>query len=205
MPSGSSSKGTSMIGDDVVDLGDEDTGAGTRHPGFDARVFDRTERALLAASRYPRRLRWILWAAKESAYKAARKQVPGTVFAPSCFVVEPAANGRMTVRAGARRFRIEVGGDREHVHAVAQPAGGAARICTGVARLDGAAPSAAARRLAVTRLAPVLGVSPERLTIHRDGRVPVLWIDGAPGAADLSLSHHGRFVSFACALLQGDT
>jgi phosphopantetheinyl transferase (holo-ACP synthase) len=193
-----------MIGDDVVDLGDEETGAGTRHPGFDARVFDPSERALLATSREPQRLRWILWAAKESAYKAARKQAPGTVFAPSGFVVEPGAEGRMTVRAAGRRFRIEVGGGGEHVHAIAQPAGGAARICTGVARFEGAVPSAAARRLAVTRLAPVLGVSPERLTIQRDGRVPVLWIDGAPGAADLSLSHHGRFVSFACALPPGD-
>jgi len=193
-----------MIGDDVVDLGDEDAAAGTRHPGFDARVFDLSERALLGRSPEPDRLRWVLWAAKESAYKAARKQVPETVFAPSCFVVEPAGGGQMTVRAAGRSYRIEVAGNGEHVHAVAQPAGGAARVCAGVARLGGAAPSEAARRLAVTRLAPVLGVSAERLTIRRDGRVPVLWIDDAPGVADLSLSHHGRFVSFACALPAGD-
>ncbi|HXJ32417.1 MAG TPA: 4'-phosphopantetheinyl transferase superfamily protein [Candidatus Eisenbacteria bacterium] len=190
-----------MIGDDVVDFADEETAVGTRHPRFDARVFDPSERALLGMSREPERLRWILWAAKESAYKAARKEVPATVFSPSCFVVEPEAGGDVTVHAAGRRFRVELRGDGDHVHAVAHSAGAAGRTCAAVARIDaGASPSAAARRLAIARLAPVLGVAPERLAIHRHGRVPALWIDGAPAAADLSLAHHGRFVSFACAL-----
>ncbi len=191
-----------MIGDDVVDLGDRDTGVGTRHPRFDARVFAASERALLATSREPERLRWILWAAKESAYKAARKQAPKTVFSPSAFIVEPQAGGRMTVHMGRHRFRVEIRGDGDHVHAVAHPGGSVeGRLCAAVAHVDaGASPSAAARRLAVARLAPALGVAPERLAIHRHGRVPTLWIDGAPGAVDLSLSHHGRFVSFAYAL-----
>ena len=65
-----------MIGNDVVDLGDAEVQPGATHPRFDARVFAREEREALRASGAPNRLRWILWAAKEAAYKAARKLDP---------------------------------------------------------------------------------------------------------------------------------
>jgi len=60
--------------------------------------------------------------------------------------------------------------------------------------------SAAVRALATLGVADWLGARPEDLQIRRVGRVPVLFHRGDPAPVDLSLSHHGRFVAFACEL-----
>jgi len=210
---------TSMIGNDVVDLGDPETRAWVRHPRFDARVFSDSERALIAASADADRMRWVLWAAKESAYKVARKEEPRTVFAPSRFVVSLDRDGRATVHVDARRFDVDVVAGGDHVHAVARSAGMVPdEGCVAVAaigsdvQLDRATssrdsvpagawlPGAAARCLAIVTLARLAGVAPQDLAIHRDGRIPMLYFHGRRSQADLSLSHHGRFVAFACAV-----
>ena len=56
-----------MLGNDVVDLGDPETLRGAQHPRFDARVFTREERAAIADSPAPERLRWSLWPALAAA------------------------------------------------------------------------------------------------------------------------------------------
>lgn len=190
------------IGDDVVDLHD----IGGRHPRFDTRVFAPVERALLPVGLAGERLRWLLWAAKESAYKVARKHDATTVFSPSRFVVRLLRAGRATVTSGSRRFDVDLEAGSHYVHAVARVEGaGAVVVCRAVTtRPDGVAESLAVRQLAARRLGALLGLAPEAIAIRRDGRVPVLWIDGRGSAADLSLSHHGRFVSFACALPVAD-
>ena len=89
-----------MVGNDVIDLGDPETRAGSCHARFDARVFDDDERALLLASADPTRRRWVLWAAKEAAFKVARKLDGATVFSPRRFVVRPGDDGHAVVRPG---------------------------------------------------------------------------------------------------------
>jgi len=190
-----------MIGDDIVDLDDPD--AGRMHPRFDRRVFHPDERALIARSVQPGRTRWLLWALKESCYKAARKADPATVFSPVRFVVSLEDEASAIVCVGARRFRATVSAGDGYVHAIAQGAGDPpGSTVTAVARL---APGeeclrTAVRRLVGERLAPVLGVTPAAVAIQREGRIPMLWLHGRRTDADLSLSHHGRFVSFACRL-----
>jgi hypothetical protein len=44
-----------------------------------------------------------------------------------------------------------------------------------------------------------LGLAAGEMRVERRGRIPRLLLPGA-GALDLSLSHHGRLVSFACEL-----
>src|SRR5262245_6497040 len=196
-----------MIGNDVIDLGDGESRAEGRHPRFDHRVFDGRERELIGASPQAERVRWLLWAAKESTYKALKKEDPRTVFAPSRFVVRLAGDGQPTVAVGNRRFRVDVVTGTGHVHAVARAAGdppdaivGAVGTLPPATAAGDATGSAAARRLAISTLARILGVAPEDLTIRRDGRIPTLWWRGRRSAADLSLSHHGGFVAFACML-----
>ncbi len=85
-------------------------------------------------------------------------------------------------------------------------------------------PSVAVRELAIHEIARVLGVAPNRLAVgcregqyagwqagvpnapcssglprraSRPSRVPTIELDGEPTSLSLSLSHHGRFVSFA--------
>ncbi len=77
-----------MLGNDVVDLCDRDSHPTTLHPRFDERVFTDGERAALAASDSIGRERWRIWAAKEAAYKAARKLDARICFSPRRFVVD---------------------------------------------------------------------------------------------------------------------
>jgi hypothetical protein len=87
------------------------------------------------------------------------------------------------------------------VHAVARRAGDERRIVRAVATLARPEldPGHVVRRLATTAIAGLLGVARAELGIERVARVPVLVLRGRRIAADLSLSHHGRFVAFACA------
>ncbi len=198
-----------MVGNDVVDLGDPETRPGAQHPGFDARVFARSERRLLACSERPDCLRWALWAAKESAYKAARRVDPDAVFAPSRFVtrLRPESVGGGNVLAGyvihgELRLRVRVTLEADCVHAVAtHPCARMGLVKAEVARVEGelsaAAPGRAARDLAVAGVARLLRVAPRELRIERSGRVPQVEFSGGT-APLLSLSHHGRFVAYAC-------
>lgn len=182
-----------MLGNDVVDLAD----AGGRHPRFDARAFAAAELALIAADPG---LRAVLWAAKESAYKAARKAEPRTVFSPSRFVVELADARRARVTFGERRFAVELSPGDGYVHAIARAAGDPdATVCAAVETIArDADESAAVRRLAIDTIQRATGQS--GFSVARDGRIPSLHRHGQAVDADLSLSHHGRFVAFACVL-----
>jgi phosphopantetheinyl transferase (holo-ACP synthase) len=190
-----------MLGNDVVDLADVESRVEAHHPRFDARVFDESERALIAAGPPGEIRRWTLWAAKESAYKAARKENASTLFEPRRFVVRVAGDGRLVVTAVARRFRVDVRGDADHIHAVAHRVDDPLDpLCVAVAMLPAAGDDerAAVRRLAAVTIARRLGLAMDDVVVARDGRIPALWIRGRRAAADLSLSHHGRFVAVAC-------
>jgi hypothetical protein len=68
-------------------------------------------------------------------------------------------------------------------------------------REDPHAASRAVRDFARTRLAAFLGVDEGDLEIRRRGRIPELWLAGRRAHADLSLSHHGAVIAFACEVL----
>ncbi len=191
-----------MIGNDVVDLSHPGVQAGARHVRFDARVFGRPEREALAASGAPDRLRWMLWAAKEAAYKVAKKLEASTVWSPVKFKVELDANLRGQVLHEGRKFSVLVEEDGAHVHAIAsdsEPSPEAQRWRVGHLAV-GDEEGLAARALAIAGLAPELGLAPESLSVGRRGRIPVLCANDHPIDVDLSLSHHGSFVAWAADL-----
>jgi phosphopantetheinyl transferase (holo-ACP synthase) len=201
-----------MLGNDVIDLRDPETWPGACHPRFDHRVFTPAERAAIATSPRPALARWVHWAAKESAYKAARRRLPTTVFSPRRFRGRGAAgvaagppNISGTIRHGAERYRLRIHVADDLVHVIAWEEGATGTLVSEVARLDAdttpAALSAGARALAVRTVAGLLGVPATRLAVVRAaGSPPMLLCDGAPERAVLSLSHHGRLVAFACLL-----
>jgi phosphopantetheinyl transferase (holo-ACP synthase) len=194
------------VGNDVVDLVDPETLLSGLHPRFDERVFCAGERAALGASRSRHLLHWALWAAKESVYKARKRLEPSLVFSPKDFEVELAprpvagAQGTATGQVFHRGdvFDLEIRFDGSSVHAVARSRDAAgARILSLVERsMD--EPGRAARRLAATAIGTALGLEPDELRIV--GRPPVARHRGRVLDATVSLSHHGRFVAFACAL-----
>jgi hypothetical protein len=198
-----------MLGNDVVDLGA--TGA-LRHARFDARVFDAAERDAIAASGDPERMRWMLWAAKESAFKALRRLDRSVTFTPQRFAVTPDLDARaagrwMHVAHGRRGVCVRVESETSFLHAVAwSDAGAVAATISAVARADAVAPGAtlrgAVRALARERIAEALRLEASELEIARDGRIPRLAWRGATLPAALSLSHDGSFVAFACQIAE---
>lgn len=190
-----------MVGNDVVDLADPDVVKGPAHPRFDARVFARGEREALRQSGAPERLRWFFWGAKEAAYKLAKKQDPRVIFSPPRFVVTLDATLKGEVVHGDRRYPVRLAAGSDSVHAIATEKGDASQVVAALAVNDTPLEdSRAVRELAARVLAERLRMPSEALRIRRRGRIPVLEVHGRDTALDLSLSHHGRFVAFACDL-----
>ena len=193
-----------MIGNDVVDLTDPEAQSGATHPRFDGRVFARSELQMLGASGAPNRLRWMLWAAKEAAYKAVKKMDPRAVFSPSKFVVQLDETLRGEVSCEGRTLQVALCEEATSVHAIAtSDVLPESRILSGTHEIEGEVldpdlPSEAAREFAIRELASALHVPSNSLAIAKRGRVPTLLHDGESTGIDLSLSHHGRVVGFAC-------
>lgn len=188
-----------MLGNDVVDLRDPETSPGALHARFDQRVFDRAERRLLEGSPSPRRLRWTLWAAKESSFKAERRIDAHTVFSPVRFEVRRVSDSGAQVVHGRRCFGVSFAHRDELVHAIAiaeEPQAAGTLIAASI-REAGLAPSLAARSLAIAWLASHLRIDPSRLSIDPRSKIPRVRIDGERGAIALSLSHHGEGIAFA--------
>jgi hypothetical protein len=187
-----------MLGDDVVDLRDPEAAPGATHPRFDERVFGAAERALIGDGDFASALRWTLWAAKESAFKAARRIDPRAAFSPARFVVRLADGGGASVIRDGRRFAVRIvrRDDAVHAAAVAQPAL-AADLLVESARVPADDPSAAVRRFALDRLADCLPIDRARLAIAGWRKVPLLLVDGRPSPVVVSLSHHGEVIGFA--------
>ena len=186
-----------MIGNDVVDLRDPGTRPDAIHPGFDERVFAPQEIERLRRAVEPDVERWRLWAAKESAFKAARRAVPALVFAPSKFPVEQTGEREGRVTIGERGYRISWWSDEGSVHAIASEEQVAAEeMMFAASRTGGSEPSDAARRLAIETVATALGIAPGSLRVEMAGRVPMLHV-GSDRSFLLSLSHHGEMVAFA--------
>lgn len=185
------------VGDDVVDL--DDPALALTHPRFAARVCDESERARIASAPDPILLLWTLFAAKEAAFKAVSKLGATPVFAHRRFSVAPELDA---VRYGALELPLRIERGDGFVHAVA----GARPSISVVEQVPaGAEPSEAVRALVARVLGVHLGVPAEDVRIDRPARPdtydglgpPRLILRGEPSSLDLSLSHDGRFVSFA--------
>ena len=197
-----------LVGNDVVDLGDAEARLGNLHPRFVERVFVREERRRIFCSPDPKVSLWTYWAAKESAYKALKKVEREAAFAPSAWVVELGSRHgpgllRGSASGGGHRFDLEITRSAEWIHALAtlgSGSSGADCILSGVERCPARQdPSMAVRTAAVRALSNRLGLAAEGLSIDRS-KPPRLVGHAQANGLDLSLSHHGRWVSFAAAL-----
>jgi hypothetical protein len=194
-----------MVGNDVIDLGDLAEQPDTIDSHFDVGVFAPSELEMLGMSGAPDRLRWILWAAKEAAYKVVRKLDARASFCPSRFVVTLDASLCGCVEHEGRSLPLRIEEDTGRVHAIVSSCE------TSMPRLHSrSAPverpedaDAAACALAIDTIAPVLGVPPDDLEIVRSERFPLLFWRGGRACGELSLSHHGRFAAFVCEVSAG--
>jgi phosphopantetheinyl transferase (holo-ACP synthase) len=193
-----------MLGNDIVDLTDPEAASGAQHPRFDQRVFANRELASLAASPEPTRVRWMLWAVKESAFKGLRASRPETVLSPVQFVVDLGSRLQGTVSYRGEQYCATVEMNRDCVHAIVSDDLTRPGTLWGSRRVEDCnvaeTASQQARSLALERISARLGIDSSELGIERVGRVPHLVYRDARTLATLSLSHHGSYVSFACQL-----
>jgi phosphopantetheinyl transferase (holo-ACP synthase) len=189
------------VGNDVVDIRQPLCQPDAIHPRFDIRAFSGSEIDQLAASDRVHRLRWSLWAAKESAFKALRKLDSQVRFIPREF--EVCLNGeRAEVSHRLGRFGVWLDHTDHWVHAAASQAGEKPEF-----RLDGdpsadpgterTCPRERVRRLASSALGAFLNITASEVEIASVDRIPQAQRQGQPLPFDLSLSHDGRFVSCA--------
>jgi hypothetical protein len=145
--------------------------------------------------------RWILWSAKEAAYKAARRESAEVAFSPARFVVDLDRSLCGSVRYGIRRWPVRVQIDGDCVHAVVREDESFAGTLSGACRLTSTElrdPSEGVRRFALSSIATELGVAISDLRIEKIDRIPQLILAGKASPVALSLSHHGSYAGFAC-------
>ena len=193
-----------LVGNDVVDLHDPESRPEALHARFDDRVFISDEREALSDSASAHELRWTLWAAKESAYKVAKKLDPAVRFLPKDFVVRRIAEGRAVVMHETGPFDVRLHRTDEWVGAVATLTAASAPsthrpISAGIERMEvpGADPSRTVRELACAALALRMNLPPGQVQIAAARGIPVAFWRNRRLPVDLSLSHHGRFVAWA--------
>ncbi|MFZ4579463.1 MAG: 4'-phosphopantetheinyl transferase superfamily protein [Myxococcota bacterium] len=194
---------TLHLGNDIVDLTDPFTVGKSGDARFVRRVFATSEQGWIAASPDPDRALWRLWAAKEAAYKAARKSAPDLVFAHAQFEVHPA---EFRVVCGKASFPVQWDEQPGWIHCLAATSAAAAFLAQSRWQVDelalGQKPSAAVRGLA-TRLLAEAGVTAATI-VRPSGQggarsgAPEVWRAGSRLAhLDLTLSHDGRWVAVA--------
>lgn len=204
-----------MLGNDVVDLAREAQDASASRDRFDRRVFSDGERRAIERGPDPHRVRWSLWAAKEAAYKAARRRDPSVVWSPVRFAVRPGPDpDTACVHHDSGRYAVRYLPVASGVHAlaVAEPfsrllepaAPGGPGLLFGCRRGPVDDASAEVRRLARQGLARALGAPVDAIEVRRRERIPQLWCRGAAAEAPLSLSHHGDLLAWACCLAPGE-
>lgn len=190
-----------MIGNDIVDLSDPESSRDARHSRFDRRVFTPEESRSLSMDHSDLHKRWILWSAKEAAYKAARRESADVAFSPARFVVDLDRSLCGSVRYGIRHWPARVQIDGDCVHAVVSEDESFAGILSGACRLESNQlrdPSEGVRRFALSSIATELGLATSDLRIEKIDRIPQLILAGEAAPVALSLSHHGSYAGFAC-------
>lgn len=207
------------VGNDIVDLKSPFAKDKSKDQRFVQRVLTETEQRFIGQFPCPDDMLWMLWAAKETAYKAISKSVPGISSAPRRYAVSLGATARGNAIKGVvktpdQRIQVRVYHHGDAIHCIGKtgPWNGASRVVYGIGKMDdSAAPdycqssnhvSTCVRRLATEVIAGQLACDERDITIfkasHSDGRTyPAVRIMTQHRPMDISFSHDGRYVAYA--------
>lgn len=205
------------VGNDIVDLDDEDGRLDSYDTRFAARACHEQEWADLAAAPDRERAFWRLWTAKESAFKLAQRERPELSFRPSRFHVRLSEG---LVACDEALFQVRWRETREYILCWAYSMNHEipSLISSRAASLDDieeSGPATLTQREAVhartreSRAARILAKDLASKLLRLEGSCievlqtpPQLWYENAPLAhTGISISHHGRYV--ACAIAVG--
>lgn len=213
------------VGNDVVDLKEPENSGKCGDERFLARVLTAEERRLVVISGEPDAILWSFWAAKEAAYKAVSSSDQAVCSIPRRYHVlldggesdttkahvtglNGELSGRVMTPVGEVALRITM--TRDYVHAlVAGSAAGFAGIVHRVDRMEGGEtddPSEFVRGQLLREIARKLDCTVEDLAVRNrpsGSGSPNVYFQHQPLAAEISLSHDGRFAAFALRLAAG--
>ncbi|WP_343743850.1 4'-phosphopantetheinyl transferase superfamily protein [Chitinophaga sp.] len=161
-----------MIGNDVVDLQLAAVESNWRRRGYLDKLFSPAEQQLIAQAVDQHRMVWLLWSAKEAAYKIIHRDTRERTYAPLKYEVRLSGADTGFIQYADRvfPFRTVVSGSCLHTVAVA---------------------SGSWWPRVVYRLQPAV-----ELLKDKDG-VPSL-NTGAGGLRPASVSHHGKYRKIVC-------
>lgn len=209
-----------LVGNDVVDLTAPGAGEKHRDRRFLERVFTPQEQAFIADAADPARVLWMIWSAKEAAFKIASKLIPGTIFAHRSFRVWPRSLHAGRVQYDGLEVEVDWECNSDFVHCVGHIGAGMRPVSVAARHGDDAFEAAVANQALTAResesvssidsvavrrvakcLAKHLGVRDAEIVRVRAAAgwaPPRVECNGqaAPGF-DVSLSHDGRFVAAA--------
>jgi len=188
-----------------VDLLDPQADPRSIHQDFDARVMTTEENRLVLSALNPHRLRWMLWAAKESTFKVVKKMDPSAVFHPKAFEVDLTTFDGVHVRHSKTDFETVLYHSPKWIHAVttleSKSANSGSRLHARVLSLESRNgqfdSSMEVRTFTRKALGAWLGVSWMDVEVVTKNKVPLAMRRGKHLEVDLSLSHDGNFVSCA--------
>ncbi len=196
-----------LIGNDIVDLAEEDCTAPNWFVRFCRKVLSESEERHVHSSSLPRTTLWSYWAAKEAAYKAVRRIHPEFEFEYKEFFVSESFD---CVQVNEIDLRLQLAVNNDCIHALCwNEAAAANRIYSWVEKMPPdcqisySAESKFVRRLLVERLADEMNISVNSLHLFAPrfgGAAPEVYCNFPSGRFPVSLSHHGRFAASAAAI-----
>ncbi|MEZ4774735.1 MAG: 4'-phosphopantetheinyl transferase superfamily protein [Bacteroidia bacterium] len=191
-----------MIGNDIICIAASDVSGVFRNPRYLDKIYGPAEQELILSSPNPGLSHWTCWALKESAYKVWVKHSRTRLFAPKRFVVSaltPKVGIEVETPAGIVYARVVI--QNNYISAVASSENSRLQqLYTGIGQFPKTKnPSVAVRQhlfAHLKKLFPFSSIENFVLLKSKEG-IPRLYIRGIKQVFDLSLSHHGHFVSHA--------
>lgn len=110
-----------MIGNDVIDLDLAAVESNWRRRGYLDKLFSPAEQQLIRQATDQDRMVWLLWSAKEAAYKIIHRDTRQRTYAPLKYEVQLSGSETGCIQYGSRlsHFRTSVSGSCLHTVAVA--------------------------------------------------------------------------------------
>lgn len=193
-----------LLGNDIVDLQEARKANNWRRPRYLTKLFTWQEREWIGQSACPDDWVWMLWSAKESAYKLSRRLGAKRAYAPKCLEVQQWVKDkpnryRLQLRTKQTELMVYTDINSSFVHSVAVPNENS-NWQEGILPLEGTPRerSEQLREQVCQRIAEAdLAVGQETYRIEKDDRgIPQVFAGRAPLPIVLSLSHHGRYGAY---------
>ena len=194
-----------MIGNDVIDISATRQESNWKRKGFLQKLFTEKECQFILEGDDPEFLVWLIWSAKESAYKIIHRNHQKMFFSPKQFEFledhfsnENGITGRIKFGESCFDFKSKI--ERDCIHTTAIPSGHSIKYVSEIFPIvptNYQTQRAGVRTALINWLAESMD-STQSIEVRKDDfGIPYLYESGVKSACCLSLAHHGGYGGFA--------